>query len=91
MCTLDNAPYHSTYIELLPRKGWRKAAIEDWLTRKRIPWSDHDMIIAELLRLVDPLRPLYSERKMDQMAKQAGHDCELNAIEMVSWKGLGKR
>ena len=50
------------------------------------------MIIDELLKLVDPLRPQYNKKKIDQIAKEAGHEvlrtppyhCELNAIELVS-------
>ena len=88
---IDNAPYHSAAIELLPRKGWRKDKIQAWLTSKNVPWSS-DMIIDELLKLVDPLRPQYNKKKIDQIAKEAGHEvlrtppyhCELNAIELVS-------
>lgn len=87
---LDNASYHTAYVELIPRKGWRKAAIQEWLTKKGIPWSS-DMIIKELLQLVEPFRPIYNEKKIDKIAKDAGHEvlrtppyhCELNAIEMV--------
>ncbi|XP_072023475.1 uncharacterized protein [Amphiura filiformis] len=70
---LDNASYHSAQEELLPRKGWRKANIQAWLTKKKIPYG-HDMIIAELLKLVDPLRPMYSQKRVDKLAKNAGHE-----------------
>ena len=87
---LDNAPYYAAKVELLPRKGWRKQAIRDWLTAKNIEWQE-DMIIAELLKLVEPLRTNYDVRRIDKIANEAGHTilwlppyhCELNIIEMV--------
>ena len=88
---LDNAPYHSAKQELLPRQGWRKKDIQQWLESKDIAYSN-DMIIAELLKLVDPHRPVYDRKKIDEIAKAAGHEvlrtppyhCELNPIELVS-------
>lgn len=88
---MDNAPYHSAKLELIPRKGWKKQDIRDWLTKKQIVWQE-DMIIAELLKLVEPYRPLYDVRRLDKIAEDAGHTilwlppyhCELNVIEMVS-------
>lgn len=87
---LDNASYHSAKKELLPRRGWRKKDIQDWLDTKNIQWGN-DMIISELLQLVDPLRDQYEAKKIDEMAKTAGHEvlrtppyhCELNPIELV--------
>ena len=87
---LDNASYHSAKKELLPRRGWRKKAIQDWLDTKNIEWTN-DMVINDLLKLVEPLRPQYESRKIDEMAQAAGHrvlrtppyHCELNPIEMV--------
>lgn len=87
---LDNASYHSAKKELLPRRGWRKKDIQDWLDEKNIPYSK-DMIIAELLELVEPQRSHYETKKIDDMAKEAGHEvlrtppyhCELNPIELV--------
>ena len=90
---MDNASYHSSQIELLPRRGWRKAAIQEWLTKHNITWNK-DMIIAELLKLVEPMRtqPQFQDKRIDALARQAGHEvlrlppyhCELNAIELVS-------
>jgi len=90
---LDNASYHSAKKELLPRRGWRKKDIQNWLESKNISYST-DMIISELLQLVEPHRGAYDARRVDEMAKAAGHEvlrqppyhCELNAIELV---GLG--
>ena len=87
---LDNAPYHTAKVELLPRKGWKKQNIRDWLTSKNIAW-DGDMIIAELLKLVEPHRKKYDARRLDKIANEAGHTilwlppyhCELNIIELV--------
>ena len=59
---LDNASYHSAQVELLPRKHWRKDLIREWLTSKDIQWNT-DMIKDELLKLVEPLRPKYSDKK----------------------------
>ena len=50
------------------------------------------MIIAELLQLVDPIRPMYNHKRVDKLAQTAGHEvlrsppyhCELNPIELVS-------
>ena len=88
---LDNASYHSAQVELLPRKHWRKDLIREWLTSKDIQWNT-DMIKDELLKLVEPLRPKYSDKNVDKMAREAGHEvlrlppyhCELNPIELVS-------
>ncbi len=88
---MDNAPYHSAQEELCPRRGWKKADIQAWLTKKNVNWSK-DMIISELLELVEPLRQRYSEKRIDKLAKNAGHEilrlppyhCELNPIELVS-------
>jgi len=88
---LDNAPYHSAKLEKVPRKGWKKQDIRDWLTRKGIPWDD-DMIIRELLKLVEPHRNKYDLRRIEKIATEAGHivlwlppyHCELNIIELVS-------
>jgi transposase len=90
---MDNASYHSSQIELLPRRGWKKADIQAWLTKKNITWGQ-DMIIAELLNLVEPIRsqPQYKDKRIDKIAREAGHEvlrlppyhCELNPIELVS-------
>ncbi|XP_072022525.1 uncharacterized protein [Amphiura filiformis] len=93
---LDNASYHSAKKELIPRRGWRKKDIQLWLDKKGILWRK-DMNIAELLELIKPLRAQYDQRKIDEMAKAAGHKvlrtppyhCELNPIELVWGKAKG--
>ena len=93
---LDNASYHSAKKELIPRRGWRKKDIQDWLDKKNINYRG-DMIISELLELVEPLRNQYETKKIDEMAREAGHEvlrtppyhCELNPIELVWGSGKG--
>ena len=88
--SLDNASYHLAKKELLPRRGWGKKDIQDWLHSKHIPYND-DMIINELPKLVEPLMPQLEAKKINEMAEQAGHKvlctpayhCELNPIEFV--------
>ena len=70
---LDNASYHSAKIELVPSRGWRKNDIQDWLDSKQITWRP-DMIINELLELVVPFKHKFEARRIDELAKKAGHE-----------------
>ena len=46
---LDNAPYHNSVVERVPTKSSRKkkckSGLQEWLTRKRIPFSDKDILL----------------------------------------------
>ncbi|XP_062520191.1 uncharacterized protein LOC134195205 [Corticium candelabrum] len=87
---LDNAPYHNSVVEKVPTKSSRKKEMQEWLTRKRIPFSDKDLkkdLFAKI-QLSVPNRKLYAT---NEAAKACGHivlrspvaHCELNPIELV--------
>lgn len=48
---LDNAPYHSKMLDKIPNTSWNKAAIQEWLTNKNIPFTNV-MFKTELLSIV---------------------------------------
>lgn len=87
---MDNASYHSVFVESIPNTSTKKEAIKQWLTSKNISFST-DMIKAELLCLVSNVRHKYEEYRVDQVAQLHGHTvlrlppyhCELNPIENI--------
>ena len=87
---IDNAPYHTVKLEKIPTTKTRKADIQAWLTSKGVPWLPN-MIIKELLELVNGVKHLYEQFRVDTVAKLHGHTilrlppyhCELNPIEMI--------
>lgn len=90
---MDNASYHSKVANKTPSSSWRKADIQEWLTKNGITFNP-DMRKPELLELVRPLR-----RKklfvLDGLAAEHGHQvvrlppyhCDLNPIELI-WSQL---
>lgn len=87
---IDNASYHSVFVENIPNTNTKKADIQQWLTSKSINWN-LDMLKAELLLLVSNVRSRYEEYRVDRLAKLHGHTilrlppyhCELNPIENI--------
>ncbi|GFQ77269.1 DDE_3 domain-containing protein [Trichonephila clavata] len=85
---MDNDPYHSMKKEKIP--SWRKNAIQEWLSQKKVAWNQ-DLIKIELLQKVNEIKHLYDSYKVEEIAKKFGHKilrlpsyhCELNPIEMI--------
>ncbi|XP_047020337.1 uncharacterized protein LOC124630462 [Helicoverpa zea] len=87
---MDNAPYHSRKVEKLPTTATRKAAIQEWLKNKNIPFEEKDLR-ATLLEKVKHVKHLYQKFVVDDMAKEKNvlvlrlppYHCELNPIELI--------
>ncbi|XP_054717309.1 uncharacterized protein LOC129226706 [Uloborus diversus] len=87
---IDNASYHSVFVENIPNTSTKKDDIRRWLTSKNIAWNS-DMLKAELLNLVQNVRSRYEEYRVDRIAALHGHTvlrlppyhCELNPIENI--------
>lgn len=86
---VDNASYHSIQLEKIPTRNTRKAEIQEWLTKKKIPYSSNE-IIEELIRKVKASNPqkVYA---LDHLANERGHEvirlppyhCQYNPIELI--------
>lgn len=91
---LDNASYHSRYVEKIPNTSSRKDEIIQWLVARGVN-VDQSYLKAELLLEVEKLKPAYQRRRIDVMAEQHGHTvlrlppyhCELNPIELI-WAAM---
>ena len=87
---IDNASYHSRFVEKIPNTSTRKAEIIEWLVRHGVE-PDPLRIKAELLLEVEKLKPSVQKRVIDTIAEEYGHTilrlppyhCELNPIELV--------
>ena len=64
---MGNAPYHSVRKEKCPSTQMRKADVISWLESKG-EVIDLTMIIHELLEIVQRLKPMYSQYKIDEIA-----------------------
>ena len=86
---VDNAPYHNRQEDKCPTTATRKAEIQAWMDRNRIPYNTR-MLKAELLQICKTQRP-QPEYVLGNILRQHGHDClrlpaynaDLNAIELV--------
>lgn len=86
---MDNAPYHSALLEKVPNTSWNKCDIQEWLSKRNVPFFNHEFK-AELLERVAPFK---KEKKyeLDELALQFGHQvvrlppyhCQYNPIELV--------
>ncbi|XP_054720569.1 uncharacterized protein LOC129230194 [Uloborus diversus] len=87
---MDNASYHSVYVETIPNTSTKKDDIRRRLTSKNIAWNS-DMLKDELLNLVSNARSMYEEYRVDKLPALHGHTvlrmspyhCELNPIENI--------
>lgn len=87
---IDNAPYHTRKLELLPTSNWRKGQIQDWLKSKNINYEE-TMLKCELLEITRKHKKAYEKYVVDEMAAERGvtilrlppYHCELNPIELV--------
>ena len=86
---VDNAPYHNRQEDKCPTTATRKAEIQAWMDRNRIPYNTR-MLKAELLQIWQTQKP-QPEYVLDNILRQHGHGClrlpayhaDLNAIELV--------
>ena len=89
---MDNAPYHSRRLpeSVAPTSAARKADIQAWLRRKKIPFPEN-ALKPELYSLVKKHKgePVYAVDEMIKAAKGLQvlrlppYHCELNPIEML--------
>ena len=70
---IDNAPYHSKTMENYPTSKLRKQQFVDWLTEKNITFLDK-ALRAELWTLVKSEREKFSDKVMETVAKEYGHE-----------------
>ncbi|GFQ96960.1 DDE_3 domain-containing protein, partial [Trichonephila clavata] len=66
---MDNAPYHSVKKEKIPTSSWKKSAIQEWLSQKKVAWNQ-DLIKIELLQKVNEVKDLYDSYKVEEIAKK---------------------
>ncbi|GFY38867.1 DDE_3 domain-containing protein [Trichonephila inaurata madagascariensis] len=69
---MDNAPYHSVKKEKTPTSSWKKCAIQEWLTEKKVTWNQ-DLIKIELLQKVNDIKHLYNGYRVEEIAEKFGH------------------
>ncbi len=87
---MDNASYHSVRAEKVPTSNTKKADKQDWLRQNNITFSEK-MKKTELYELIKMCKPRTLKYKIDELAKEHGHDvirlppyhCDLNAIELI--------
>ncbi|GFY40361.1 DDE_3 domain-containing protein [Trichonephila inaurata madagascariensis] len=60
---IDNAPYYSVKKENIPTRSWKKSAIQEWLSEKKVTWNQ-DGIKIELLQKVSPIE---AEESFDEI------------------------
>ena len=85
---IDNAPYHSRRLELVPPISSSKHVMQDWLTAHQIGFPEC-ALKRELYATIKSTNPT-PKYAVDEMANAAGHEvvrlppyhCELN------WPGL---
>ena len=91
---MDNAPYHSVKCEKIPNKSTLKADIIKWLEDKG-EVIDRPMVIAELLDMVNRIKPKYDKYAIDELVKTHNrtilrlppYHCKLNPIELA-WSSV---
>lgn len=87
---MDNASYHSRFVEKFPTMKWKKVDIQQYLTSKEVQWSMSD-VKAELISKLEPFRESSKKYIVDEMAADVGHTvlrlppyhCDLNPIELA--------
>ncbi|GFX51707.1 DDE_3 domain-containing protein [Trichonephila clavipes] len=68
---MDNAPYHSVKKEKIPTSSWKKSAIQEWLTEKKVTWNQ-DLTKIELLQKVNQIKHLYNGYRVEEIAEKFG-------------------
>ncbi|GFY63301.1 DDE_3 domain-containing protein [Trichonephila inaurata madagascariensis] len=69
---IDNAPYYSVKKENIPTRSWKKSAIQEWLSEKKVTWNQ-DGIKIELLQKVNQIKHLYYSYRVEEIAEKFGH------------------
>lgn len=87
---MDNASYHSCFLEKIPSTKTRKADIVAWLQNKNIIHNPNNTK-SELLYIVRQHKEKYKVYELDAIANEMGHEvvrlppfhCHYNPIELI--------
>ena len=87
---MDNAPYHSMHAEDSPKFSWKKAKLEVWVHKNKIPFGNN-LTKKQLFEVVKPHLPSCKKYVIDELLSKNGIDvlrlppyhCQYNPIEMV--------
>ncbi|KAL4121045.1 hypothetical protein QTP88_013630 [Uroleucon formosanum] len=87
---MDNTSYHSVKKEPIPTMDWKKDNIIEWLVSKNCV-IDRSMIMCELMKMVDEIKPLYDKYLIDEEALKTNkvvlrippYHNELNPLKLV--------
>lgn len=86
---MDNASYHSRYVEVIPCLSWTKRRLIEWVKMKGVAYPENAMK-NQIWEIVSRELPK-KEYHLDKYAEEYGHKvlrtppyhCQYNAIEMV--------
>ena len=89
LIVMDNASYHSRYLQKIPTKSSTKQVMKDWLTSHGVQYPEK-ALKRELYSLILASNPT-AVYAVEEIAKSAGHEvvrlppyhCKLNPIEMA--------
>lgn len=70
---MDNASYHSVKSERNPTTNSKKAEMEEWLSNNNIPHASN-LKKMELYELVKLHKPRHHKYRIDDLARQHGHE-----------------
>ncbi|KAL4119466.1 hypothetical protein QTP88_012273 [Uroleucon formosanum] len=87
---MDNAPYHSMYINNYPKCNTRKADVQNWLKNQGVNFSPLETL-PELRERLKLLIPSFKRYELDEIASSMGHEvirlppyhCQYNPIELI--------
>jgi len=93
---MDNASYHSTLLEKVPRTNWKKADIQQWLADHNVPFRMDEMK-AELLSKIE-VKNAPRVYELGSLANEMGHEvirlppyhAHYNPIELIWAKIKGE-
>lgn len=87
---MDNAPYHSMYINNYPKCNARKADVQNWLKNQGVNFSPLETL-PELRERLKLLIPSFKRYELDEITSSMGHKvirlppyhCQYNPIELI--------
>lgn len=87
---MDNASYHSMYLNNYPKSNARKVDVQDWFKNQNINFSTLETL-AELRERVKLLTQTFKKYELDEIASSMGHEvirlppyhCQYNPIELI--------